>query len=227
MSWMVSAWIKKSKLGSGTRKGVMLVVADYCTEKAENIGIAIPDGWAVCWAGVETIAAEAEVSERTVRRVLDDMEAAGIVRRERRTDGRGWRTFDFIWIEHARMFADLTGWTPSVERDNSDRTESPLGAGGPLDLPVDNPDGDLHLVDSDAAPTGLSRPRLPDSHDRAPIRNNHQLEPPPNHQNHLGKVSPDRAGARRQTRSSSEGGPAPPAPSPSTHQAADRKERHG
>ena len=185
MSWAVSAWVKKSKLGSGTRKCVMLVVADYCTGDAKNIGVEIPDGWAVCWAGVDTIAVEAEVSERTVRRVLDDMEALGVIRRERRNDPRGYRTFDFIWVEYARRFADLT------ESDESNRTESPVGRAPADSGPVDNAEESPVSPDSEASlPDSLTG--LPDSLS-APIRNNHQLEPPTNRQDHLGDVTTDRA----------------------------------
>lgn len=228
MSWMVSGWIKKSRLGSGPRKGVMLVVADYCTEDGRQVGVEIPEGWAVCWAGIDLIAAEAEVSERTVRRVLDDMEAAGVIRRDRRHDPRGYRTYDFIWVEYARAFADLAGWSP----DTAYRSDSPVGdagSGNGLSAPVDNPDSGPRLPDSQVPPTGLPRHRLPDSHDRPPhppIRNNPQEEPPTNHQDHLGNVRTDRTRARRRTRSSSPGGPAPPAtgqPDERDH----REERHG
>lgn len=219
---MVSGWVKKSTLGSGPRKGVMLVIADYCNEEARQLGVLVPDGHAVCWAGVHQIAAEAEVSEKTVRRVLDDMEEAGIIRRERRHDGRGWRTYDLIWIEYARRFADLTGWESTREREEraakerrqvdpkpgkSDRSQSPVGrpkdhrkAGSVTDAPVDNqgptasePGGP---ADSQSGPSGLSGRRPADSEGGPFIGKNRQLEPPKNRQDHLGKVTPDRAGAR-------------------------------
>lgn len=203
----------------------MLVVADYCTEDGRAVGVDIPEGWAVCWAGIDTIAAESEYQERTVRRVLDDMEAAGVIRRERRTGDRGYRQFDLIWVEHARRFVDLTDSDrpdQTTESDNSYRTQSPVGPAAdprtptqyPPDGPVDNPPEPAGLPDSDVAPTGLWRHGLPDSDacpPHPPIRKNPQLEPPTNHQDHPGNVRPDRTRARRRTRSSSKG-PAPPAP---------------
>lgn len=226
MSWMASGWVKKSKLGSGTRKGVMLVVADYCTEDAKQLGVAVPEGHTVCWAGIDVIAVEAEVSERTVRRVLEDMEAAGVIRRERRHDGRGWRVHDLIWLEYGRLFADLTEWLPAgtapPESGESDRTGSPLG---PVDQPVDNPQGSDRLADSDDAPSGLPRHRLADSHDTAPIRKNRQLEPPGNQQDHPGNATHDRATRGRRSGSLSVGNAAPSArarPPPSSRRPASR-----
>jgi hypothetical protein len=220
MSWMVSGWIKNCVLGSGTRKGVMLTIADYCTEDAESIGVSIPEGWSVCWAGIETIAAKAEFTPRTVRRVLDEMEDAGVIRRERRHDRFGHRAFDLIWIEHARRFVDLSGWAP--ETPGAYRTDSPLGAGNAPTEPVDDPTG---LPERQAA-LGERQTGLGDS-DAAHIRNSRHLEPPTNQQHHPGHSTPDRARERRRTRSSSDGGPAPPATGTRHDRPDDREERCG
>jgi len=208
MSWMASGWVKKSTLGSGTRKAVMLVVADYCTEDAAALRIDVPDGWAVCWAGLDVIAKDAEVNERTVRRVLDDMEAAGVVRRERRHDEHGWRAHDLIWLEYGRRFADLTDRHPTGKPD---RTESPLGAGNDAAEPVDNHTAEAGQVDSENAPTGLSRQRQVDSDDTPLKRKNRQVEPPGNQQHHPGNVRRDRARAREQNGSSTVEAAAPAA----------------
>jgi hypothetical protein len=212
VSWMVSGWVKKSRLGSGSRKGVMLVVADYCTEDAKQIGVEIPEGHAVCWAGIDVIAAEAEVSERTVRRVLDEMEEAGVIRRERRHDARGWRVHDVIWVEYARMFVDLTDWSPTrtaaPEPDESNRTECPLGL---VDQPVDNSPAGHRLADTGDTPSGHWRHRLADTGDTALIRKNPQLEPPANRQDHLGNAATERAWSTPENGSSSIVGAAPSA----------------
>lgn len=209
---MASGWVKKSTLGSGTRKAVMLVVADYSTEDAAAVRIVVPDGWAVCWAGLDVIAKDAEVNERTVRRVLDDMEAAGVVRRERRHDEHGWRAHDLIWLEYGRRFADLTDWHPT---DKPDRTTSPLGAAdgapGPVDGAVDDGAGEPRQVDSEDAPSGLPRQRLVDSGDSPLKRKNRQVEPPGNQQHHPENATHDRARARPRNGSSTVGVAAPSA----------------
>lgn len=109
MSWMAAGWVKHCRLGSANRKSVMLVIADYATENGDAVGVEVPEGSAVCWAGISEIAASAEVGESTVRRILTDLEAAGVIRRAKR--GRRWgiggRTTDLIYIEYARPFMTL------------------------------------------------------------------------------------------------------------------------
>lgn len=65
-----------------TPKLVLVVIADYADDK----GYAFP--------GVETIARRASISERTLTRVLADLEANGFIERERRHLANGNRTSD-------------------------------------------------------------------------------------------------------------------------------------
>jgi hypothetical protein len=142
VSWRASAWVKLCRLGSVYRKAVLLVVADFASDKLGPDGGTVPEGHAVCWAGLAEVAAAAEVDERTVRRVLRDMEAATVVRRERRHDREGHRTTDAIWIHYGRMPLDLGDIAESARAAPVD--DSPTGLPG------------TRLPDSQVPPTGLS-----------------------------------------------------------------------
>jgi hypothetical protein len=75
--------VKSRAFGSVSAKAVALVLADYCDAE-----------WS-CYVGQERLAWEAEVGARTVRRILQQLERAGLlVRRARYRDGH--RTSDLI-----------------------------------------------------------------------------------------------------------------------------------
>jgi hypothetical protein len=218
MSWMAAGWVSNSRFGSANRKVVMLVIAGYATEDASGIGIDVPEGWAVCWASVARIAADAELSPATVRRVLADMEAAGVIRRQHRGRrfGIGGRTTDAIWVEYGRPFFTQTGLALNLSGNPVDSPEPPAETGKPggddqgLAL---NPEGVSAQPDGGVSAHLVSTQNL-------------QLEPPKNQQHQLTYLTPDRAREARQARSASGGGPAPPA----TGQAdddRDRKEHRG
>lgn len=66
------AWAKAQKTGSVGRKAVLMALAERTGDKP------------TCFPSQELIAAETEQSVRTVRRALDDLEAAGFISHERR-----------------------------------------------------------------------------------------------------------------------------------------------
>lgn len=83
-----------------------------------NPPIECPEGWSVCWAGVDELATRADADERTVRRVLARLERAGVLYRQRRyrIDGKqARRTTDGIYLPiagppvHVLRSADLSG----------------------------------------------------------------------------------------------------------------------
>lgn len=80
------AWAKRTAFGSPTKKLVMLVVADACDAE-----------WS-CFPGQATLARQTELGERTVRRLLAELEADGWLRRERRQRANGSRTSDRIYL---------------------------------------------------------------------------------------------------------------------------------
>jgi hypothetical protein len=86
MSVEVINAVRGRRFGSALRKSVMYVLADYCDTR-----------WS-CFVGQRRIAAEAEVSERTARGILADLEATGVIRREKRYNGFQGRTSDRIYL---------------------------------------------------------------------------------------------------------------------------------
>lgn len=79
-------WAQRTTFGSPTRKVLMLLVADYADED-----------WS-CYPGQATLAERTELGERTVRRLLAELEEEGWLRRERRQRPDGYRTSDRIFI---------------------------------------------------------------------------------------------------------------------------------
>src|SRR6266496_566364 len=149
MSWAAAGWIKHCRLGSPVRKAVMLVVADFATEDGTPIGANLEPGEAVCWAGTAVIAEHSEVGQSTVRRVLTDMETAGVIRRVRRgrTSGLGGRTTDAIFIDYTKRWV-VTAPADTAPELPPDASANPVDAPADSDEPVDNlrPDPGLALV---------------------------------------------------------------------------------
>lgn len=77
MSVEAIAWAWAQQTGSATHKAVLLTLANYADEHG------------FCWPSQELIARRAECSVRTVRTVLKDLEAKGVLQRSerRRPDG--------------------------------------------------------------------------------------------------------------------------------------------
>ena len=100
MSTQAINLVKSHTVGSPTAKVVLLILADYADAD-----------WSA-FASQKRIAAEAEVSERTVRRTLTDLVEMGILRRERRHRTDGSRTSDRLVLvadEISRLPATLSG----------------------------------------------------------------------------------------------------------------------
>lgn len=110
MSRHVASVITARKFGSTSRKAVMLVLAEY----------ADVDWSTIC--GQERIAAEAELSERTVREVLKAFEEEQLIARERRYRPDGYRTSDRIRLNRAAIetlpaaFAGRYDEAPTVDQ---------------------------------------------------------------------------------------------------------------
>lgn len=79
-------WAKRVRVGDSTRKAILLVLADYADEAGS------------CFPSQTTIGAQAEVSERSVRRVMAELEERGVLRREHRSGGHYGRTSDRIFL---------------------------------------------------------------------------------------------------------------------------------
>lgn len=84
MSIQAVAWAIDQKTGSAAGKVVLICLANYADETG------------TCWPSQETIAAETELSERSVREWLQKLEDAGFLTRERRQRQDGYRASDLI-----------------------------------------------------------------------------------------------------------------------------------
>lgn len=68
MSWQAVSMAMKHRVGTPTRKAILLVIAEHCNADGEN-----------CTARYSTIADEAEVGLRSVKRAVPEMLAAGVL----------------------------------------------------------------------------------------------------------------------------------------------------
>ena len=117
MSVEAMSWAQECKTGSVSRKAVLMSLAD-------RAGF----DW-TCWPSQATIARNAELSERQVRRILGELEEGGFISRRRRTDKRGHRGSDIITLiptgqyvrlvatdlpDIAQRLADMEGALPDI-----------------------------------------------------------------------------------------------------------------
>ena len=73
MSYQLMTWASEQTTGSSTRKAVLLALANAANHHTGR-----------CFPSVARLCTETEASEKTVRRALDELEAAGFISRERR-----------------------------------------------------------------------------------------------------------------------------------------------
>lgn len=148
--------VKKHRVGSPTKKSVLLALADYADVD-----------WST-FAGQERIAAETELSVRTVRNALTALEEEGlIVRRIRhRRRGRG-RTSDYTTIIPAAIAA-LPLTTEPVDNSTTNRHEMPVKASTNRQLTTTN----RHDVPDQPAP-GAGEPS--ENHQKNQATNRHEV----------------------------------------------------
>lgn len=97
MSIQAVAWAIDQKTGSAAGKVVLLCLANYADEEGK------------CWPKQETIAAETELSERSVREWLQKLEDAGLISREKRRRDDGYRASDLIRLAFKNQPAKSAG----------------------------------------------------------------------------------------------------------------------
>jgi hypothetical protein len=122
-------WALDYAAGSVTEKVLLLVLANYANE------------FGVSWPSQKTLADQTALGERTVRRVLADMERRGVIRRIVRRRGNGSRQSDMI------LLAAFEG-------------RKPAPPGMLDDGPEDGPDGAENNT-SDQPANGDNRPMRP------------------------------------------------------------------
>lgn len=106
MSVEAIVWAKRTRFGSPHKKLIVLVLADYADE-----------AWS-CFPGQVLIADQTELGERTVRRLLAELESDGVIRREHRQRPDGSRTSDRIY---------LAGGTPESTENPTGQQRQPTG----------------------------------------------------------------------------------------------------
>lgn len=107
MSVEAISWALSFAAENVSEKAVTLVLANYA------------DGDGKCFPGQQNIAQQAACSDRTVRRVLESLEARGIISREQRRRKDGSRTSDIIVLLAFQQQANMAG------RQATNRTTCP------------------------------------------------------------------------------------------------------
>lgn len=119
MSVQAITWAVSFDAENATEKAVLLILANYS------------DGNGVCFPGQQNIARQASCSDRSVRRVLDNLEERGIIRRVMRRRGDGTRTSDRIILVAFQQAANLTAC--DEQEDNlSKSTGQPVKTNRPI-----------------------------------------------------------------------------------------------
>lgn len=118
-------WAWKQSTGSPVTKLILHVLADLADEEHS------------CFPSIEHIVTKVEASEKTVRRKLDDLEAANLIRKERRYVQFGQRLTDryFLDVEGqvsaaAALAVKLTGNGDAVEKPQVSTVEVNLTGNG-------------------------------------------------------------------------------------------------
>lgn len=114
-------WLRRTEVGSPTRKLVLYAIADR-----------VKDGEWVTWAGQEALAQDTELSPRSVRTILRDLERMGVIERSKRRRPDGYRTSDAIRLN--------VEWEPTSPAGDSPEAVSPEGDAGcsDQDIPADS-----------------------------------------------------------------------------------------
>lgn len=114
MARTVAAAVIERRFGSVTRKSIANVLGEHASVTDDG------EWWTI--VGQKRIAAEAEVSERTVWQVLNDFESEGLISRTRRHRKDGTRTSDRIEIHEpaVRALPEAVASRPPAAAASSD-----------------------------------------------------------------------------------------------------------
>jgi len=142
MSNIVSALVQKRKVGSPTRKAVLMYMASCASDDGSGI-----------WASKATIARDLEYSKRTVQAGIDDMVAAGLIQEAgKRRCAHGF-TVEYRIILDAVRALDSTN-QDGPKKPKSDHPELPLDAQKGTRAGA-APVQELHPTRAGAAPHGV------------------------------------------------------------------------
>ena len=128
MSVQAITWALDYAAGSVTEKVILLVLANYANE------------YGISWPSQKTLADQTALGERTVRRVLADMDTRGVIRRIPRRRGNGSRQSDMILLTafEGRKPAPPGMLDDDAEPDNSGPSKQPTNGDKRPVWPPDN-----------------------------------------------------------------------------------------
>ena len=128
MSVQAITWALDYAAGSVTEKVILLVLANYANE------------YGISWPSQKTLADQTALGERTVRRVLADMDTRGVIRRIPRRRGNGSRQSDMILLTafEGRKPAPPGLLDDDAEPDNSGPSKQPANGDKRPVWPPDN-----------------------------------------------------------------------------------------
>lgn len=115
------ALVMRRAMGSATRKAVLLAMADAANE----------DGCGI-WKSADTIAAQSEISKRTVLRVWQELEGEGLILRRGTRPVRGGEVI--VWDIDVRKVSALPKAIPAADRPGDTVSPGDTDATDPVTL---------------------------------------------------------------------------------------------
>ena len=143
MSVQAITWALDYAASGVAEKVILLVLANYANE------------YGISWPSQKTLADQTALGERTVRRVLADMEGRGVIRRIVRRRGNGSRQSDMILLS---AFEGRKPAPPSILDEGQDYGQDRCDF-APSDQPANGDNRPLRPLDnrpSDPDPPGHS-----------------------------------------------------------------------
>lgn len=88
MSIQAVGWAIEVQTGSASRKVVLITLANYADPQGD------------CWPSQATLARDTELSDRTVRTAMKELEDLGLISRKKRFDKEGKQTTDMVTVHY-------------------------------------------------------------------------------------------------------------------------------
>lgn len=145
MSVQAITWALGVECTSATEKAVLLVLANYADERGK------------CWPSQRTVAKQACTSERTVRRMVADLEARGLLTRENRRRADGSRSTDIIVLAMFQQADNVSTQPANLSGGGDSVSGLPDSLSG--HEPSDNHQGRVRRADA--------QPRTPEKFEQA------------------------------------------------------------
>ena len=125
MSFRVLAWAQSVRTGSASTKAVLMAIAAIVNDDGEG------------FPSQQRIADDSELSIRSVKRAMDELETAGVLTRERRYREGGYRTSDAIKIDTSKTaFLGAKKSRDTMSGDTVSNLRCHSGLAEPVNEPV-------------------------------------------------------------------------------------------